>query len=152
MNSSNFFFSGKFLSLPAGRRMVSPLPCVFFVVPLVLSSCSMGEEMRRIEESKVANKMREASRSSNLTGEQIFVRSCNTCHPGGDAGMGPSLINMEEDFKTDEALRKFIRQGKGMMPPQPVEDVNDEEMKSLIVFLHGKVQDLKEAAAKRKLK
>lgn len=93
--------------------------------------------------------MREASRTSNLTGEQIFVRSCNTCHPGGGEGMGPSLINMENDFPKDEALKNFIRHGKGMMPAQAVDSINDEEMKNLIVYLHSIVKDLQEAERKK---
>lgn len=127
-----------------------PALALFLLLPLLLSSCSMGEEMRRIEESKVASKMREASRTSNLTGEQLFVRSCNTCHPGGGQGMGPSLINAEKDFPTDEALKKFIRQGKGMMPPQTLENINDEEMKNLLVYLHGVIKDLNDAEAAKK--
>ena len=122
---------------------------VFFVIPLLLSSCSMGEEMRRIEESKVASKMREASRTSNLTGEQIFVRSCNTCHPGGGEGMGPSLINTENDFPTDEALKAFIRHGKGLMPAQTLENINDEEMKNLLVYVHSVVKDLQDSEKKK---
>lgn len=130
------------------KLRVLPVSAVLFVVPLMLSSCSMGEEMRRIEESKVASKMREASRSPNLTGEQLFVRSCNTCHPGGGAGMGPSLINMETDFPTDQALKNFLRKGKGMMPAQAIDTINDEEMKNLIVYLHTVVKDLKESEKK----
>lgn len=116
----------------------------FLVASTILSSCSMGEEMRRIEESKVASRMREASRSTNLTGEQIFVRSCNTCHPGGGKGMGPSLISMETDFPSDESLKKLIRQGKGMMPSQPADSINEDELKNLVAYLRNLNADLKE--------
>ncbi len=105
----------------------------------------MGEEMRRIEESKQASKMRDASNSTNLTGDQIFVRSCNTCHPGGKEGMGPRLDKMDVDFPTDDSLKKFLRKGKGMMPPQSPSIVTDVEMDSLVIFLRNLNSDLKEA-------
>ena len=101
--------------------------------------------MRRIEESKHANALRNASRSTNLTGEQIFVRSCNTCHPGGKQGMGPNLVVMETDYPTDDSLKKFLRKGKGMMPSQPVDDINDTEMDNLIAYLRTLNADLKDS-------
>ncbi|MBX9722184.1 MAG: cytochrome c [Candidatus Obscuribacterales bacterium] len=95
----------------------------------------MGEEMRRIEESKHASQLRDASRSTNLTGEQIFVRSCNTCHPGGKKGMGPRLDKVDADFPKDDSLKKFIRKGKGIMPPQPQDSLDDDELSSLCVYV-----------------
>lgn len=62
--------------------------------------------------------------------------------------MGPSLINMETDFPTDQALKNFLRKGKGMMPAQAIDTINDEEMKNLIVYLHTVVKDLKESEKK----
>ena len=113
----------------------------------LLSGCSMREEMRRIEEVKKARQLAEQSRSTNLTGEQLFIRSCNTCHPSGKKGVGPRLDQMDKHFPTDVALRQFLRKGKGSMPPQPVEDVNEREMDSLIVYLRKLDAELKEANA-----
>jgi len=108
-----------------------------------LSGCSMGEEIRRIEEDKRAQAASEESRSTNLTGEQVFLRSCNTCHPSGKQGMGPSLIAMDTDFPTDDALKQMIRKGKGVMPPQPASVVNDTELNNLVVYLRQLNQNLK---------
>lgn len=105
----------------------------------------MGEEMRRIEAAKQANQMRDASMSTNLTGEQIFVRSCNTCHPGGKEGMGPRLDRISEDFPTDATLIAFIRKGKGMMPAQPKDSLNDDEMNNLVGYLRNLSADLRDA-------
>lgn len=110
----------------------------------------MGEEMRRIEESKRASEMRSSQRTTNLNGEQLFVRSCNTCHPHGKEGMGPSLIAMDKDFPSDDALRKFLRKGKGMMPSQPVDDINETEMDSLVAYLRKMNTDMKEDEAQSK--
>jgi len=97
----------------------------------------MSEEMRRIEETKEAQQRREASRSTNLTGEQIFVRSCNTCHPHGKAGLGPTLEHLSDHYAEDSALKALIRKGKGTMPPQPKSVLNEEELDNLVEYLRG---------------
>lgn len=127
--------------------MIRRSPLIGVTIPLVASlfGCSMGEEIRRIEQVKRAQAASEQQRSTNLTGEQIFIRSCNTCHPSGKLGMGPSLDNMEKDFPTDDALKQFIRTGKGMMPGQPKSTINDQELSNLVVYLRQLNVDLKEA-------
>jgi mono/diheme cytochrome c family protein len=99
----------------------------------------MTEEVKRIEEVKKAQQRQAASQSSDLTGEQIFIRSCNTCHPSGRKGYGPTLETLGKDFPEtpagDLALRKLIRSGKGMMPPQTKDILNDKELDNLVVYL-----------------
>lgn len=102
-----------------------------------LSGCVMSEEMKRIDQVKKAQRERAMEGSTNLTGEQIFIRSCNTCHPSAKAGMGPSLEAMNAKFPEDLALKQFIRKGKGMMPGQSVERINNDELDNLITYLRA---------------
>lgn len=102
---------------------------------LALSGCVMSEEMKRIESTEKAQKQRAEANSTDLTGEQVFVRSCNTCHPLGKANLGPSLENLSSKFPEDAALIAFLRKGKGMMPPQTKDVLNDQEMSNLVVYL-----------------
>ena len=101
----------------------------------LLSGCSMSEEIKRIDRTREAELRQESAVSTNLTGEQVFIRSCNTCHPGGRAGMGPALEGLDKKFPDDEALKSFLRAGKGMMPAQPREVVNDVELANLVAYL-----------------
>lgn len=110
----------------------------------LLSGCSMSEEMRRIDAVKRQNERAAASRSTDLTGEQVFMRSCNTCHPGGREGMGPALDKTTEHYPQDEALTAFLRKGKGTMPGNPKNTLNDQEMHNLVVHLRGLVEELNE--------
>lgn len=107
------------------------------LAPLVLNSCSIGEEVKRIEEVEQAELRQQASMSSDLTGEQLFARSCNTCHPGGAEGMGPSLASLANKFPTDAQLIAFIRKGKGLMPAQPETTINAKEMDNLVAYLRA---------------
>jgi mono/diheme cytochrome c family protein len=102
---------------------------------LSLSGCAMNEEVKRINETQRAQKSRDASRSTNLTGEQLFIRTCNTCHPGGKEGMGPSLQNVDKDLPDDNAVKKLIRQGRGIMPGQPKDVINDAELDLLVQYV-----------------
>jgi len=114
-----------------------PLIIVIVACGNLLCGCVMSEEMKRIDATKKLEEQRQESGSTNLTGEQIFVRTCNTCHPGGQAGMGPTLENMGKDFPDDAKLKAFIRHGKGIMPSQPKDVLNDQEMDNLVGYLRG---------------
>jgi len=107
------------------------------LVMMIVSGCAMSEEMRRIHETQQAEQQKEAGRSTNLTGEQLFIRSCNTCHPSGRAGVGPTLENLGEHFPDDAKLKAFIRKGKGSMPAQPKDTINEKEMDDLILYLRN---------------
>jgi mono/diheme cytochrome c family protein len=97
----------------------------------------MSEEIKRIEEVQRKKEGQEQSMSTNLTGEQIFKRSCNTCHPGGSEGMGPSLSNLNIHFPKDDDLKAFIRTGRGMMPAQTKEVLDDKELDNLVSYLRN---------------
>lgn len=116
------------------RRVFSVVLSIFGSAVL-LDGCVMSEEMKRIEIVKRSQQQKAEAGSTNLNGEQLFFRSCNTCHPSGRANMGPSLENLAKDFPDDAALKAYIRKGKGMMPPQPKEIINDQEMDNLVVYL-----------------
>ena len=103
----------------------------------LLSACSMGEEVKRIRAVNEVEKQRAQSQSTDLTGEQVFIRSCNTCHPRGRIGVGPALDQMNEHFPTDEQLKRFIRMGKGVMPAQTADAVNDIELENLVKYLRA---------------
>ncbi|MBZ0185034.1 MAG: cytochrome c [Candidatus Obscuribacterales bacterium] len=99
------------------------------------SGCVMTEEVKRINQMQAEKKRRADERSTNLSGEQIFKRTCNSCHPGAQAGMGPALDKVDQHFPADKGLRTFLRQGAGVMPANPVDVLNEKEMDNLIEYL-----------------
>lgn len=119
-----------------------------FLVITATSGCSMNEEMKRIEAAKQMGEARQQSNSTNLTGEQIFYRSCNTCHPSGKKGMGPRLDQVNEHYPEDAQLAAFLRKGKGIMPPQSKDDLNEDELKNIVAYVRTLSNSLKENAAK----
>jgi len=115
---------------------------ILFLAATQVAACSMSEEVKRIEAVRRAELRHEAASSTNLSGEQIFIRSCNTCHPGGSKGMGPALDQVNEHFANDDALKAFIRKGKGAMPAQGKEALSDEEINNLVVYLRALASQL----------
>lgn len=103
----------------------------------MVHGCVMTEEVKRIDRMKEAERQRNSYKTGDLTGEQLFTRSCNTCHPGGGKGLGPTLEKLNEKWPDDTALKKLIRSGKGTMPAQPPQVINDVELENLIVYLRG---------------
>lgn len=124
-------------NLPArqalGRSKSRTFICL--IAATLLSSCSMGEEVKRIQAVNEVERQRAQSQSTDLTGEQLFIRSCNTCHPRGREGMGPALDKVNEHFPEDAMLKRFLRMGKGAMPAQTPDTINDQELENLIKYV-----------------
>jgi mono/diheme cytochrome c family protein len=95
----------------------------------------MTEEVRRIEQVRQSELRKAAAMTADLTGEQVFIRSCNTCHPSGRKGYGPALDKVAEHFPDDKKLKELIRAGKGLMPAQPKSSLNDQELENVVAYL-----------------
>jgi mono/diheme cytochrome c family protein len=65
-------------------------------------------------------------------GKESFDRTCGTCHPGGEADLGPALKGHEEPM---DEMHSQIRQGSGRMKPVGPDKLPEEEMKGLMVYL-----------------
>lgn len=65
-------------------------------------------------------------------GQQVFMRHCHQCHPGGTAGVGPALNNKP----LPGFLIKFqVRHGLGAMPAFSEEHISSEELDALVAYL-----------------
>jgi mono/diheme cytochrome c family protein len=68
------------------------------------------------------------------SGDVLFARYCNTCHPGGGRGAGPSLL--VADYSAAE-LKSVIRHGKSRMPGFGASTISDEELDALATYVVG---------------
>lgn len=67
-----------------------------------------------------------------LHGQILFSAYCQKCHPGGEAGLGPSTNAMP----APNFLRKFqVRHGLGVMPSFKQEQLSSEELKDLVHYI-----------------
>lgn len=65
-------------------------------------------------------------------GQRVFDRHCHQCHPGGAAGLGPSL----NDKPLPGGLIAFqVRNGVGAMPAFSEERISDAELDALLRYM-----------------
>jgi mono/diheme cytochrome c family protein len=66
------------------------------------------------------------------SGKESFDRTCGSCHPGGEADLGPALKGHMESVAD---MTKQIREGSGRMKPVGEDKLPEAEMKGLMVYL-----------------
>jgi mono/diheme cytochrome c family protein len=71
-------------------------------------------------------------RASEQHGQAVFMRFCNRCHPGGEAGLGPGL----NDKPLPRFLKRFqVRHGLGVMPSFSKDAISDQDLDALMDYL-----------------
>ena len=76
-------------------------------------------------------------------GQQVFMRECHQCHPGGEAGLGPGI---NDKPLPGFMIRLQVRQGVGAMPAFPHDEISPQELDNLLLFL----KELRNHSAKTK--
>lgn len=67
-----------------------------------------------------------------VRGEEIFMKRCHQCHPGGEAGLGPALNNKP---LPGWMIRFQVRHGLGAMPAFSEKEIGDRELDDLVAYL-----------------
>lgn len=65
-------------------------------------------------------------------GRSVFRQTCDTCHPGGEADIGPNLRGI--GFSVSRMTRQ-VRRGSGRMRPIPPARLPDRYMGDLMAYL-----------------
>ena len=74
------------------------------------------------------------STDSARHGQQLFMKHCHQCHPGGEAGLGPALNNKP---LPGFLMRFQIRHGYGAMPAFGEEQIASDDVTALLEYLHA---------------
>jgi mono/diheme cytochrome c family protein len=96
------------------------------IAALLCAACGSAE---RGEPEKPAFVPKTASIAE---GERIFNAQCSYCHPGGAAGLGPSLNNKPAPAF---AIRFQIRHGLGAMPAFDSTQISDSQLHAVADYL-----------------
>ena len=65
-------------------------------------------------------------------GQQVFMRECHQCHPGGEAGLGPAINNKP---LPGFLIRFQVRNGLGAMPAFSDDEISSTELDELLEYL-----------------
>jgi mono/diheme cytochrome c family protein len=73
-----------------------------------------------------------ALNEAETRGRVAYMAYCHQCHPGGEAGLGPSL----NDKALPEFLKKLqVRQGIGSMPSFSETEISESEVDDIMAYL-----------------
>jgi mono/diheme cytochrome c family protein len=67
-------------------------------------------------------------------GEGVFMEHCHSCHPGGEAGLGPAL---NDKPLPGWAIEAQVRIGAGAMPAFSDREIDAQSLDALISYLHA---------------
>jgi mono/diheme cytochrome c family protein len=65
-------------------------------------------------------------------GEAVFMRHCHQCHPGGEAGLAPSI---NDKPVPGFMVKTQVRLGVGAMPGFSREEISPEALDDLVAYL-----------------
>ncbi|MCE5229109.1 cytochrome c [bacterium] len=65
-------------------------------------------------------------------GREVFMRHCDRCHPGGDAGIGPALNSKS---LPGFVIKSQVRLGLGAMPRFSGSEVSSAQLNDIVKFL-----------------
>lgn len=74
-----------------------------------------------------------------VKGQDVFMRNCNRCHPGGMGGLGPAIINKP----LPGFLIKFqVRHGLGVMPSFDKKRISKEDLNNAVAYIKERHKSL----------
>ena len=105
-----------------------------FVLLLVLISACNKETGSKNEKEKVTSTTTTTTTTA-LKGDEVFQKSCITCHSSGDITGGQIKLDatkVHTDFKTEEALSSFVSTN---MPKSAPGSLSKEEYDAVVKYL-----------------
>ena len=99
---------------------------VYVLITAVLSSC-ITRKAEPLEQRSFA-----PLNDRVLNGERVFMMHCHKCHPGGEGGLGPSIVtNPAPQF-----IKRFqMRHGLGVMPSFKKNEISRKDLHDISKYL-----------------
>lgn len=69
-----------------------------------------------------------------INGQVLYMQHCQKCHPGGEGGLGSPINNNPAPV---DVFRLQVRQGLGAMPAFGDDEISDEELSDILVYLRA---------------
>jgi mono/diheme cytochrome c family protein len=67
-------------------------------------------------------------------GEDVFMKNCQKCHPGGEGGLGPAI----NPVPAPSFIKEFqVRHGLGVMPSFKKDEISKYDLQDVSKYLHA---------------
>lgn len=110
--------------------MKNSLIVLYLIVAFLLFSCLIGCSARKSE--PITQETFAPSKEDVKKGEEHFMHHCQKCHPGGEAGLGPSI----NAYPAPQFLKRFqVRHGLGVMPSFKKDEISKEDLRNISAYL-----------------
>lgn len=108
------------------RNAIRIIAGIAIVITVVVSSCTM-----RVSEP-ITQKQFVPANERIANGEKVFMSYCQKCHPGGEKGLGPSILpNPAPQF-----IKRFqMRHGLGAMPGFRPNEISGKDLHDISKYL-----------------
>lgn len=92
----------------------------------LLSQCAMRKS------EPIQGELFQPTNERVVNGEKVYMAHCQKCHPGGEAGLGPSInANPAPQF-----IKRFqMRHGLGVMPGFKKDEISKDDLRDISKFL-----------------
>jgi len=101
---------------------------VFYFLVTFISGCAI----RRSE--PVMNQAFVPANKHIANGEDVFMKYCQKCHPGGEGGLGPAI----NPIPAPAFIKKFqVRHGLGVMPSFKKDEISKYDLQDIVKYLHA---------------
>ena len=67
-------------------------------------------------------------------GKAVFDQNCNSCHPNGGSGAGPSLKGRN---LSAQRIENQVRRGGGGMPAFSQSQISDQQLQDLVAYIQS---------------
>ncbi|WP_338448059.1 cytochrome c [Niallia oryzisoli] len=110
---------------------------LFLFLLAVISACNSNEKADG-EAAESSNEQVEDNKNesgSSIAGNEIFQKSCISCHSSGDISGGNSRLDsavIQSNFKTQEELLAFVSERMPMSAPG---SLSEEEYEAVVKYL-----------------
>lgn len=98
---------------------------IFLIIFFAIAGCSQ----KVIPPGERGHPLRTAAA---VKGQELFMKNCNRCHPGGMGGLGPAIINKP---LPGFMIRFQIRHGLGAMPAFKKQQLPKTEVDNLVRYI-----------------
>ena len=114
------------MKAPPNRLTPLAAACLFAATLMSLTGCGPARRDEPITRPLQSDDPRIA------LGHRVFSQQCNQCHPGGAAGLAPSINDKPLPVNL---MKTQVRQGLGLMPAFSKDEITDEELDAVIKYL-----------------